>query len=119
MYLIGEMQPPQGSWLVLLLALSRLGFQFLFQIPCPQMMQWIQIATVGRPVAVHCILVSLEKWAVLMDGATNRSLISAYFFTAQTYKHMHLITRVYGINAVQICLQVSCRYAVALKCLKP
>ena len=37
-----------------------------------------------------------------MGGAINRSFISAhfllslYFLTAQTYKHMRLITRVYG-----------------------
>ena len=38
-----------------------------------------------------------------MGGAINRPfisahfLLSAYFLTAQTYKRMHLITRVYGI----------------------
>ena len=37
----------------------------------------------------------------LMGGAINcsiintRFLLSTYFLTAQTYKHMHLITRVY------------------------
>ena len=69
---------------------------FVFQISCPQMM-WI-IATA----AVHHMPVSLEKWAVLMGGAINRSFISAqfsisaYFLTVQTYKRMRLITRVYG-----------------------
>ena len=33
-----------------------------------------------------------------MGGATNRSLISAYFLTAETYKRMRLTTRVYGIQ---------------------
>ena len=32
-----------------------------------------------------------------MGGANNRSLISAYFLTAETYKRMRLTTRVYGI----------------------
>ena len=56
----------------------------------------------GGPVAVHHVLVSLEKWVVLMGGAINHSLIcahfsiSAYFLTAQTYKRMRLTTRVYG-----------------------
>ena len=41
-----------------------------------------------------------------MGGAINRSfisahfLLSAYFLTAQTYKHMRLITRVYGKRSV-------------------
>ena len=51
--------------------------------------------------AVHHdrILVSLKK----VGGVINRSLISthfsvsAYFLTVQTYKHMHLTIRVYGI----------------------
>ena len=44
-----------------------------------------------------------QKWAELMGGANNRSLISAhfcvsaYFLTAETYKRMRLTTRVYGI----------------------
>ena len=43
------------------------------------------------------------KGAVPMGDAINRSfisthiLLSAYFLTAQTYKHMRLITRVYGM----------------------
>ena len=31
-----------------------------------------------------------------MSGAINRSLISTYFLTIQTYKRMCLTTRVYG-----------------------
>ena len=43
-----------------------------------------------------------SKGLVPMGGAINRSfisahfLLSAYFLTAQAYKHMCLITRVYG-----------------------
>ena len=60
-------------------------------------MMWITAT-----VAVHRMLVSLEKWAVLMGGAISRSFISAYFslsayfLTVQTYKCMRLITQVYG-----------------------
>ena len=54
----------------------------------------------GGPVAVHRIVVSLEKWA---GGTIDPSLISAhfsisaYFLTTQTYKRMRFTTRVYGI----------------------
>ena len=70
--------------------LNILVSSFIIQISCPQMM-WI-IATA----AVHRVLVSLEKWVVLMGGAINCSFISAYFLTVQTYKRMRLIPQVYG-----------------------
>ena len=51
---------------------------------------------------IHCQHVAhgraRGKEVVLMGGAINRSFISAYFLTAQTYKHMRLVTRVYGIR---------------------
>ena len=56
-------------------------------------MMWIIAA-----VAVHRVLVSPEKWAILMGSAINRSFISAHFsinahfLTVQTYKCMRLIT---------------------------
>ena len=59
-------------------------------------MMWI-LATVVYTVAL--------KWAELMGGAINCSFISAhfsistYFLTAQTYKHMRLITQAYGTAA--------------------
>ena len=43
-----------------------------------------------------------RRWAVLMGGSINHSLISihfsisTYFVTVQTYKHMHPPTRVYS-----------------------
>ena len=78
-------------------------------------MMWI-IATV----AVHRVLVSLEKWVVLMGGAINRSYISAhfsisaYFLTVQTYKHMRLITRVYSIRIDEPNLALSKRGVVKM-----
>ena len=36
----------------------------------------------GGPVAVHRVLVSLEKWVVLMGSAINHSLISVHFCTS-------------------------------------
>ena len=52
---------------------------------------------------INCQHAAQSEGAVLMGGAINRSFISAhfllstYFLTAQTYKHMHLITQVYAI----------------------
>ena len=41
--------------------------------------------------AVHCVLLSFGKWAVLMGGAIKHSLISTPFApTTQTYKRIYL-----------------------------
>ena len=99
------MQPPRGSWLVLLSALSRLleslvsSFCFRYCV----LKNDVDTNSHGGPMAIHRVLVSLEKWVVLMGSAINNSLVSAHFsisaylLTPQTSKRMHLTTRLYGM----------------------
>ena len=64
----------------------------------------------SRTVANDCIHEARGKGAVPMGSGINRAfisahfLLSAYFVTAQTYKHMCSITRVYGSFVLDVLL---------------